>query len=494
VQEVIDSSGEDMFNHVEVSHQPADDFTGIGREAYDTVFLGSVIQYFPSASYLLDVLTKAVGAVNEGRVYIADVHCLQMREAILAGRLFQKAPDSRLLNQLLAEVNERLERKDFLYVDFEFFAVLAERLDRVRRVEIRYRRGTFDNQPTNYHWDVILHVGKKDEDVLAIDWAAWDTEAWTVNRIRDVLGSSPEVLAFSDVPNARTMDGRYVLQRLRATRDTPATVNTIREDLERQPRGVDPETLWQLGEDLGYIVDIAPSKYTTDATMDVVFRAKGHARAVVKFEVEAAPATREPLSCYVNNPGGLLDTALLIDVLAQHLRSRLPEYMVPSYLDVLDKLPLSPNGKIDRKALPDPSGRPVFRSGGHIPPRTDEEKTLSRICGNVLRVDQVGVTDDLFHLGADSMLVFQISVEAQDAGVNVSPRFFFQNPTIRGVLDACQEEKQSVSVGGADHVTGTPPTRTTLGTKTVKELRTMIEGMSQEEVRHLLQEKRKQNL
>jgi amino acid adenylation domain-containing protein/non-ribosomal peptide synthase protein (TIGR01720 family) len=108
----------------------------------------------------------------------------------------------------------------------------------------------------------------------------------------------------------------------------------------------------------------------------------------------------------------------------------LPEHFVPSTLVVLDALPLTAQGKIDRRALPAPSGaRPrLFRD--RVPPRTPGEEVLVSLWREVLRVDQVGVHDDFFELGGDSILGLQIASRATQAGHPLTPRQVFQHPTI----------------------------------------------------------------
>ncbi|HEX7239719.1 MAG TPA: amino acid adenylation domain-containing protein, partial [Longimicrobiaceae bacterium] len=114
--------------------------------------------------------------------------------------------------------------------------------------------------------------------------------------------------------------------------------------------------------------------------------------------------------------------------LRAHLRARLPEYMVPSRLVALDALPLTPTGKVDRAALPAPA-----RDGGepeYVAPRGPVEEALAGVWREVLRLDRVGVHDDFFSLGGDSVLSIQAVARARKAGVELKPRDLFEHPTI----------------------------------------------------------------
>jgi hypothetical protein len=108
---------------------------------------------------------------------------------------------------------------------------------------------------------------------------------------------------------------------------------------------------------------------------------------------------------------------------------RLPDYMVPAVFVVLDRLPLSPNGKLDRRALPEPSG--TAPGTGYVEPRTDNERVLAGIWAEVLGVRRVGVEDDFFELGGDSILGAQVLARVRGAfGVGLSARTVFDASTV----------------------------------------------------------------
>ncbi len=111
---------------------------------------------------------------------------------------------------------------------------------------------------------------------------------------------------------------------------------------------------------------------------------------------------------------------------------RLPAFMVPAAFVALPDLPLQPNGKVDRKALPAPDG-PVERGEGgaeRTPPRNPAESALARIWSDVLRIGEIGVHDSFFELGGDSILSIQIVSRAREAGLRITPRQIFEHRTI----------------------------------------------------------------
>ena len=96
-----------------------------------------------------------------------------------------------------------------------------------------------------------------------------------------------------------------------------------------------------------------------------------------------------------------------------YLKELLPDYMIPAYLVALEEIPLTSNGKIDRKALPDPEG--TVKEGGYTAPRTEAEAKLAAIWEEVLEVEQVGITDDFFELGGHSLLAVRLVSQIRKA-------------------------------------------------------------------------------
>ncbi|MFM5979975.1 MAG: amino acid adenylation domain-containing protein, partial [Sphaerospermopsis kisseleviana] len=113
----------------------------------------------------------------------------------------------------------------------------------------------------------------------------------------------------------------------------------------------------------------------------------------------------------------------------QYLKETLPEYMVPHSFVTLETLPITPNGKIDRRALPAPETRTGLEIK-IVPPRNQTEKILAQIWAEVLRTKQIGINDNFFELGGDSILSIQILAKAKQAGLQLTAKQLFANQTI----------------------------------------------------------------
>ncbi|WP_275107021.1 non-ribosomal peptide synthetase [Nocardia arthritidis] len=130
------------------------------------------------------------------------------------------------------------------------------------------------------------------------------------------------------------------------------------------------------------------------------------------------------------------DVDLTAGVSAAELRrfvaTRLPDYMVPSAFVLLDRLPLTANGKLDRKALPEPDST----AGPYRAPETVEERILAGVYAEVLGLGEIGVDDDFFAVGGDSIRSIQVVARARALGIDLTPRQIFECRTVAALADA----------------------------------------------------------
>ncbi len=128
----------------------------------------------------------------------------------------------------------------------------------------------------------------------------------------------------------------------------------------------------------------------------------------------------------------------------------LPEYMVPTAWVVLPEMPLTAAGKVDRDALPEPSGDRDASMGGYVAARTPVEAELAEIWEQTLGVDRVGVHDDFFDLGGDSILAIQIVAHARRAGLALSVRQVFERRTVGSLAESAVEGAAALQAVHAD--------------------------------------------
>src|SRR5262249_45338633 len=141
--------------------------------------------------------------------------------------------------------------------------------------------------------------------------------------------------------------------------------------------------------------------------------------------------------------------------LRSFLRERLPEYMVPGAILVLDEMPVTTNGKIDRKRLPSVEEIGRHSEQEYAAARTPAEEILAGIFQQVLKLDRVGIHDNFFELGGDSIISIQIISKANQAGLGLTPKQLFEHQTIAELAAVAGGDQQIESEQGA--VTGEVP-------------------------------------
>ncbi|MGH9759307.1 MAG: phosphopantetheine-binding protein, partial [Blastocatellia bacterium] len=181
----------------------------------------------------------------------------------------------------------------------------------------------------------------------------------------------------------------------------------------------------------------------------------GVSQAVVQIRERAGGETQ--LVAYV--VGGAVPVSA--EALQRQLRGQLPEYMVPASYVVLDEMPLTANGKVDKRKLPAPSGSGVDSHGTFIAPRTLAEETLSNIWSEILGLETVGIYDNFFELGGHSLLTVQLIARVRSVfQVNVELRSIFEMPTVAGLAvvieEAITEEIERMSDEEAEELSEDP--------------------------------------
>ncbi|PMS11334.1 non-ribosomal peptide synthetase, partial [Trinickia caryophylli] len=160
--------------------------------------------------------------------------------------------------------------------------------------------------------------------------------------------------------------------------------------------------------------EVAARLRTEDGVRDAI--------VVARADEEGAPLK---LAAYLTSA-----VPLDVDAIRARLAAHLPDYMVPASLRVLASLPLTANGKIDRAALPAPDRAAGQKRTARVEARSDAERTLAGIWQQVLKRDDISVSDNFFEIGGDSILSLQIIAKARRAGLKLTPKLMFDYPTI----------------------------------------------------------------
>ncbi len=387
--------------HVTCEHRLANDLPEVAAGEFDTVVINSVAQYFPNVDYLMSVLDWAAGAVSRGRIFIGDVRDLSLLDVFHADVVHYQSGDGISAEELRRRAEHSLQAERELVVAPEFFANLPSLLPQISRVDVALRDGEYINEMMRYRYDVTLHIGdvaparSKRTKITTQDWRK---DGLDLPLLRTLLGAkSAKELRISNIPNGRLGD---VCQRVAHVLDNKTSAPA---------KWVDPRDLKRIADETGYRVAFLPSRSRDAWACDAVFWPAGEQPDL--GWLPAKPMGRDDLAQYANVPAaGAPSRPALGRLLQPWLETRLPGYMVPAFVVELTEFPLTPNGKIDRKALPEPTD--VMTEPAVLPANELEQQILA-VWSEVLGHDRIGVNDSFFKIGGNSLRVVRVQAELQ---------------------------------------------------------------------------------
>ncbi|MEV0248805.1 non-ribosomal peptide synthase/polyketide synthase [Nocardia sp. NPDC050712] len=431
--------GADWADRVVLRAQTADDVEGLPEQHFDTVVLNSVVQYFPSQNYLRTVLKRVEGLLAPGGVvFVGDVRNFALLEefatAVQVSRNGGGDP---------AVVRDRVRRdiaaEQELLLAPEYFSGLCGETGGFGAVDIRLKRGYSVNELTRYRYDVFLHKAP----TAAISVADVPKVAFReLDSVRTLLGSShPDGIRVTGIPHAGLLGEVDVAHRVRAGHPVPdgdrsssrtAGFEATLDPVPDRAEGLLPEDLHVLGRELGYATAVTWS--AQPGRMEAVFLELGRVADRPMTDVYRTPASVGVLGGCANNP----QAGLLAADVRRWAAERLPEFMVPATVMVLESVPLTAGGKLDRKALPDPE---LLSAKEYRAPRTGREQALAELFSEILGVRRVGIDDDFFALGGHSLLATRLTSRIRAVlGAEVPVRVIFDAPTVAELAPRLDDE------------------------------------------------------
>ncbi len=409
---------------VSLIEREADDFSKLEPGSFDLVVLNEAVHY-PSIEYLLRVLEGAARVLAPGgAIFLSDLRNLRNVRALYASVELARASDALSTEQLRHRIDQRAAQEAELILDPDFFLLVGKSIG-VAVAEIELKRERHRNELVRYRYDVLLRLGSPvcaTPPARVIDWQARSTTLGDVRRI--LADESPDRLRVTKVPNVRLVADVGALRKIDGPL-VPATVAELRASLAGDA-GIEPEALWALGSDGRYEVAVTWCAEAEDCC-DLLLRRRADPPPPWPDRV---PLER-PWNQLANQPLNGMEERERIPRLRAFLATRLPDHMMPSAFVLLRTLPVSPSGKVDRRALPAPDTIRPELERNFAAPRTAVERVIATLWQEMLGLEKIGIHDNFFDIGGHSLLATQIAVRLPELlQVTVSLETLFDAPTV----------------------------------------------------------------
>jgi SAM-dependent methyltransferase len=347
LKEQITQSAEPLASTT-LLERSADNFEGFNTNSSDTVILNSVVQYFPSVTYLARVLEQLVALTKPGgKIFVGDVRGLPLLELYASSVELFQAPPSLNVAELRERVLRRARQLEELLLSPSFFLALQRRFPKISRVEVKLKRGRFDNEMTRFRFNAILTVGAPAEPTIEPDWLDWSALQLTMDSVKEALAKPEcEILALKNIPNARLQNDLAAMKEIRRS-DPNRTVAGAKESAaQTAAQGVHPESLYSLADELGFSLDWSWMNTQPDGRFDALFTRtprEGTARETVVAWPKPA-AVSDNFADHANTPGQTNLAGKLIQQLSEFIKQNLPAE-TPAEIVLVDAIPTMPTGE-----------------------------------------------------------------------------------------------------------------------------------------------------
>ncbi len=399
----------DGLDNITLLERAADDLADFAEGSFDTIIINSVIQHFPDVAYLLKVLQGAERLLKEGgRIFVGDVPNFLQRETFHSSVSIYRATDNDTVAQVWQRIHQQMDAEKDLQFSPAFFLALTHHMPKLSHVQVEPKSGHSHNQLTLFRQDVVLHFGNSEpvlQNLSSIEWQNFI-------EIGKLLSKKPPFLAVRNIPNARLSSDVCALNWLHNAH-SDALISECRDYVAKYTGiGVEPENIRQLAQPLGYRVELSWLNSDLNGSYDAVFTRDDLPQQLATFTTTTPNRT---LTNYANNQQHTKLNRQLIPQLRQALKTQLPEYMIPTIFTLVDEMPLSPSGKIDRKALAElPIDFDFVRDEISVEAHNNPfEKLLADVWVDVLDLKHIGVEDDFFALGGNSLKAMMMAGRLQ---------------------------------------------------------------------------------
>ena len=417
--------------------RPAHEVTLTDTDAVDLVILNSIIQYFPGHQYLTTVISNSISMLKgKGHIVIGDVRDQRLLPAFKRRLALQQLPAHTSVKDFVWQTDQDILKEEELCLAPAYFYQLQQSHPEIRHIAIHWKQADAHNELSLYRYTVVLYIGDTPH-TWSPDWQQWQG-ADSITLTQAQLQAQEAVIAWKGVPNPRLWKERQLLHALRdkntqQLRDLTTATSIQDEESLRISHLL--QTITEQGYQYRFLVAGDPME--TDLLIE-----KTPSPGAVQ------PACIPAVSGNVaNNPLFADSSQILEQEIRQQLSDRLPEYMVPAYLTAVAYIPLTNNGKADRRFLGNWQDTRERQHSAYKAPATSLEIKLAAIWQRLLGVQQISIQDNFFALGGHSLLATRVvAAVRKELSLELTVKDFFVYPTIAQLADYLEGHKGNAAL------------------------------------------------
>lgn len=430
---------QENIKNVSLLNQEATNMEGI-EGTFDFIIINSVVHHFPDVDYLKEVLKKLETFLSKnGILFVGDIRNKELLMHYHLSVMRQKVYEGILLEELLTQINASASRENQLLLSTSFFRDYFSASDTFCHLEIWPKTAKLTNEITKFRYDVIL--SKKQVQQKEVHWNEWSAKNWSYPQIQANLkkGTKP-ILALRRMPNPKIFYENQLLKKASSHSNLKKQLCEIKIELTHGMQMLSLDNLQKLAQQHGYEFEASCLNTALDGSYDVVFSKKETAQGRAMFLDTSAPAAvGKSISLFKQK-----EKDNIILELYDLCADALPEHMIPSDFIIVDSLPISSSGKLDIQRLPKLPHYSRSIKDEYVKPNSKTEKALVAIWEQVLSVDHIGIEDNFFRLGGDSILCMLMIRRANEKNIPIDFQMVFSHPTIKQLAQRIGYEHKKV--------------------------------------------------
>lgn len=434
------------YDNVKLLHSSVENLEDKIQMSFDTIIINSVAQYFPDVTYFENALKASIERIHEkGNIIIGDVRSYDRLNmyylSVELSHLDQKAS----ISTLKKNIETRRENEKELIFSCNYFKELDKRFPEIACVTITPKHGYINNELSKYRYDVILTIKKQEimepSDNLNVEILDWKQSNKEVSLLKNNIENyNGDILHIVNIPDERVeFEARFIQQLESISEQT--TIESFSKLLQYQKCNSlsygEIKDITSASKEKGFYVHISVDNVLGCLDM-ILFKPYIKKESVVQYlnnyysYDNYEEKTTDPLKYKVQYKA--------VEKIKEFLKDKLPYYMIPNEFILIDRLPLTINGKIDYEALPKPKLCNITLQKENW---CEENiiKEVTRVWRNLLHVEEVLPDDNFFLLGGHSLLATNLIFSLNDIyGIRIPLKYLFEEPTVRGISKYIQDK------------------------------------------------------